>query len=46
MDDDVAAACEHLQKARDVGLKALINDALRRGLNEMSSPPKRPEPHA
>ncbi len=41
LDDDVAAALERLRKTRDSGLKELINDALRRGLKEMSARPKR-----
>jgi predicted flavoprotein YhiN len=41
LDDDVAAALERLRKSTDSGLKELINDALRRGLKEMSARPKR-----
>ena len=41
LDDDVAAALERLRKTRDLGLKQLINDALRRGLKDMSARPKR-----
>jgi hypothetical protein len=41
IDDDVAATLERLRKARDTRLKDLINEALRRGLNEMDKPPKR-----
>jgi hypothetical protein len=44
LDDDVAAALERLRKARDMGLKELVNDVLRRGLNDMSAPPKTREP--
>jgi len=40
----VAAALERLRKARDMGLKELINDVLRRGLNDMSAPRKKREP--
>jgi metal-responsive CopG/Arc/MetJ family transcriptional regulator len=43
LDDDVAAVLERLRKKRDVSLKQLINDALRRGLQEMSTRPKRHE---
>jgi len=43
LDDDVAAALERLRKARDVGLKELVNDAMRRGLDSMSAPQKRRE---
>ena len=44
LDDDVAAALERLRKSRDASLKQLINEALRRGLEEMRSRPKRREP--
>lgn len=43
LDDDVAAALERLRKRRDASLKDLINDALRRGLKDMSNPAKRRE---
>jgi hypothetical protein len=36
LDDDVAATVERLRRNRGIGLKQLINDALRRGLREMS----------
>jgi hypothetical protein len=35
IDDDVAAEIEALCQARRVSLKAVVNDALRRGLAEM-----------
>jgi Ribbon-helix-helix protein, copG family len=44
LDDDVAAALERLRRSRDVSLKQLINEALRRGLEEMRGRPKRREP--
>lgn len=37
IDDDVAAELEAVREARRVSLKAVINDALRRGLIDMSS---------
>ena len=43
IDDDVAAALERLRKSRDASLKDLINEALRRGLKDMSSRTKRRE---
>ena len=43
MDDDVAAVLEGLRKSRDASLKELINEALRRGLSEMTDPSKRRE---
>jgi len=44
IDDDVAATLERLRRDRDASLKDLINEALRRGLRDMSAPPKRREP--
>ena len=44
LDDDVAAALERLRKSRNASLKQLVNEALRRGLEEMRSRPKRREP--
>lgn len=41
LDDDVAASLERLRKKTDSGLKELVNDALRRGLKDMSARPKR-----
>ena len=43
IDDDVAASLERLRRARDGSLKDLINEALRRGIKEMSARPKRRE---
>jgi metal-responsive CopG/Arc/MetJ family transcriptional regulator len=43
LDDDVAAALEQLRKSRNASLKELINDALRRGLKDMSNRTKRRE---
>jgi hypothetical protein len=40
LDDDVAAVLERLRRSRDASLKQLINEALRRGLKEMSGRPK------
>lgn len=42
LDKDVAAALERLRKARKAGLKQLVNEALRRGLGQMASPPAAP----
>ena len=41
LDKDVATQIERLCKARDQGLKDIINEALRRGLREMTEKPKR-----
>jgi len=43
LDDDVAAVLERLRKSRNASLKDLANEALRRGLNDMSSRTKRRE---
>jgi hypothetical protein len=40
IDDDVAIALERLRKKRDIGLKELVNDILRRGLKDMKTPSK------
>jgi hypothetical protein len=42
IDDDVAVSLERLRKARDGSLKALINEALRRGIKDMNA---RGKPH-
>jgi Ribbon-helix-helix protein, copG family len=44
IDDDVAAGLEQLRKSQNVSLKGLINEALRRGLREMTerSKPRKP----
>jgi hypothetical protein len=44
IDDDVAAELERLRRTRDASLKILVNDALRRGLREMTAPAKKPKP--
>jgi Arc/MetJ-type ribon-helix-helix transcriptional regulator len=43
LDDDVAAILERLRKSRDASLKDLVNEALRRGLKDMTSRTKRRE---
>jgi hypothetical protein len=43
LDDDVAAILERLRKSRDASLKDLVNEALRRGLRDMSGRSKRRE---
>jgi Ribbon-helix-helix protein, copG family len=44
LDDDVAATLERLRKTRDASLKELVNDALRRGLKEMTTGKKQRRP--
>ena len=43
LDDDVATALERVRRARDASLKDVVNDALRRGLNDMTARQKRRE---
>jgi hypothetical protein len=40
LDDDVAATLERLRRARGVGFKALVNEVLREGLNQMAAKPE------
>lgn len=44
LDEDVAALLARVQKARKVSLKQVVNEALRQGLRQMSSPtaPRQP----
>jgi hypothetical protein len=44
IDDDIAAALERLRKSEDKSLKELINQALRRGLEELNAPAKLRKP--
>ena len=44
LDDDVAVALERLRRARDASLKDIVNDALRRGLRDLTTRPKQREP--
>jgi predicted CopG family antitoxin len=45
IDDDVAAQLERLRRGRrDASLKDIINEALRRGLKEMTARPKKRKP--
>ena len=37
LDDDVAAALERVRRTRNASLKDVVNDALRRGLNDLST---------
>lgn len=41
LDPDVAKQIERLRKERDLALKDVINEALRRGLMEMRAKPKK-----
>jgi len=44
IEDDVAAELERLRRERDESLKDLVNDALRRGLRDMTAPAKKRKP--
>jgi hypothetical protein len=41
LDDDVAVQLERLRRVRDASLKDLVNEALRRGLQDMSAPARK-----
>jgi len=41
LDDDVAVQLERLRRARNANLKDVVNEALRRGLRDMSAPQKK-----
>ena len=41
LDDDVVEHLERLRRARNTSMKDVVNEALRRGLRDMSSPPKK-----
>jgi hypothetical protein len=45
LDDDVAAAIERLRRARDANLKDIVNEALRKGLSDLTARPKQREPY-
>ena len=44
LDDDVTVQLERLRRARNASLKDVVNEALRRGLRDMSTPPKKRQP--
>jgi hypothetical protein len=45
LDDDVASLLERIRRKRKVTFKAAINEALRRGLRDMTSPPRLAKPY-
>ena len=45
IDDDVATLLERIRKNRKQSFKALVNEALRQGLKDMTTPPKRRKPY-
>ena len=44
LDDDVAVQIERLRKERDLNLKDVVNEALRRGLRDLQKPPAERKP--
>ncbi len=44
LDDDNAVRLERLRKERDASLKEVVNEAIRRGLDEMAEPAKQRKP--
>ena len=44
IDEDVAVKLERLRRDRDATLKEIVNDALRRGLRDMTAPQKKRKP--
>jgi hypothetical protein len=44
IDDDVAVQLERFRRARNVSLKDVVNEALRRGLRDMSAPARKRKP--
>jgi len=45
IEDDVAKLLESARRARNTSLKAIVNDALRQGLRDMTKPPRRGKPY-
>jgi hypothetical protein len=43
-DPDVAAELKRLRKKREMGLKDLVNDLVRRGIKDVNAPVKKKEP--
>jgi hypothetical protein len=44
LDDDVAAAIERVRRTGDANFKDIVNEALRKGLSDLSSRPKQSAP--
>ena len=44
IDDNIAAILEQMREIRNASLKDLVNEALRRGLKDMTDRPKHREP--
>jgi hypothetical protein len=41
LDDDIMVELERLRRARSTSLKSVVNEALRRGLREMTAVPRK-----
>ena len=41
IDDDIAVVLDRIRREHDANLKNVVNEALRRGLRQMTSQPKR-----
>jgi hypothetical protein len=44
IEDDVAAELERLRRSRNMKLKNLVNEVLRRGLQDITASPKKQKP--
>ena len=44
LDDDVAVQIDRLRRARNANLRDVVNEVLRRGLRDMSTPSKKRQP--
>lgn len=45
IDDDVASLLERIRRNRKMTFKAAVNEALRRGLRDMTAPPRIAKPY-
>ena len=45
IDDDVARLLEDIRRTRKISLKSVVNEALRQGLKQMTSPPRKGKPY-
>ena len=41
IDEDVAALLENMRRTRKISMKSLVNEALRKGLKEMTTPSRK-----
>jgi hypothetical protein len=45
LDEDVAALLNRARRARQASLKKIVNEALRQGLRQMTTPPEKLRPY-